>query len=121
MTDREKLVELIRNVYVNIPPQIYRAVVDDTAAAVIADHLLANGVVVPPCKVGDVVFAIKDGAIFSGEVRYVIWNHNKNHGLHREIALNPNPYFSIGASFEDFGKTVFLTREEAEAALKEGK
>ena len=41
---REKLIALIGNTYVAIPPQIYRAVADDTAAAVIADHLIANGV-----------------------------------------------------------------------------
>lgn len=44
MTDREKLIELIRNTYVSIPPHVYKAAVDDTATAVIADHLLANGV-----------------------------------------------------------------------------
>ena len=43
---RETLIALIRNTYVSIPPLTYRAVMDDTAAAVIADHLLANGVVV---------------------------------------------------------------------------
>lgn len=28
------------------------------AAEIIADHLLANGVIVPPCKVGDTVYGI---------------------------------------------------------------
>lgn len=46
MTDREKLVGLIRNCYVSIPPRTYRATTDDTAAVVIADHLLAHGVTV---------------------------------------------------------------------------
>lgn len=66
---REKLIELIKSVYVNIPPQIYRAVVDDTAAAVIADHLLACGVIVLPCKVGDEVWV--KGHRFPAEVECI--------------------------------------------------
>ena len=46
MTDREKLTELIRTAYVTIPPHVYKAAVDDTAAAVIADVLISNSVVV---------------------------------------------------------------------------
>jgi hypothetical protein len=45
-TDREKLINWIRNTYVSNPPYTYKATVDDTADAVIADYLIANGVVV---------------------------------------------------------------------------
>lgn len=41
MTDRNRLIELIEEWYKNAPTQY------------LADHLLANGVIVPPCKVGD--------------------------------------------------------------------
>ena len=45
-TNREKLINWIRNTYVSNPPYTYKATVDDTADAVIADYLIANGVVV---------------------------------------------------------------------------
>jgi len=137
MTDREKLVELIGSVYVNIPPQIYRAVVDDTAAAVIADHLLAHGVIVLPCKVGDTVYS-KDGkeceimdicigkneiaAQVNFECDYNCENCAFN-SWHTEFCGENSCDGEWGLAlvpFSEIGKTVFLTREEAEAALKEG-
>lgn len=82
-----------------------------------ADHLLANGVIVPPCKVGDVVYdictifdestlkpktVIKPRIIdFASKVGFII----ESKGL------------VIGE--KEFGKTVFLTKEEAEKAVKE--
>ena len=45
-TDREKLINWIRYTYVSNPPYSHKATVDDTADAVIADILIANGVVV---------------------------------------------------------------------------
>ena len=84
-----------------------------------ADYLLASGVIVPPCKVGDTVFMIKDEKIYDGTVRFLRWESHKDRGVRSDMLANPTPYFAIGASFDDFGKTVFLTKEEAERALKE--
>ena len=73
-----------------------------------------------PCKVGDELFFVWNGKIFPAVVRLLLWDYRKDKGVHSEILANPNPYFSIGASFDDFGKTVFLAREEAEKALEGG-
>ena len=106
----------------------------------VADHLLANGVIVPPCKVGDKLYAISDKRIAECTCEEI--------SIHNEISIiadfncdydcNGCPFnawkqdFHTGEyecggeygtwffSLEDFGKTVFLTREEAEAKLKEG-
>ena len=59
MTDRERLIELILNaprtdvVYgdIKLPKPIQ-------TAQTVADNLLANGVIVPPCKVGDKTFLL---------------------------------------------------------------
>ena len=74
--------------------------------------------VVLPCNIGDMLFMIKDGEVYDGAVRFMRWECHKDRGVRSDIAANPNPYFSIGASFDDFGKTVFLTREEAEDMLR---
>ena len=79
-------------------------------SARIADHLLANGVIVPPCKVGDTVYFLMGG--FAEEMKVIRLN----------LALKPNDkhLFDYLTEFDDFGKTVFLTKEEAEQALKGG-
>ena len=61
----------------------------------IADYLLANGVIVPSCKVGDKL--------------YKPWKDKKIGGT---ICYQVN--------IAEVGKTVFLTKEEAEQALKGG-
>ena len=86
----------------------------------IADYLLANGVIVPPCKVGDFVYA-KFSATNDIEC-YVI----------NKVSHNGSNYFDFDAHLEnedgyvvdilefdlvDIGITVFLTEEEAEQAL----
>lgn len=59
MTEREKLIELLKTP--NKGEQLMQmgvdigAYQDDCIEAMIADYLLANGVIVPPCKVGDTV------------------------------------------------------------------
>ena len=87
----------------------------------LADYLLANGVIVPPCKVGDKVYVVDytrlGNMIFECEVEEISHfsygtYYYLNWGLHI-------PRFKA-CQEDSFGKTVFLTREEAEQALKGG-
>lgn len=116
---RDRLIELI------VSADISLFGTDKPYAEVYADHLLANGVIVPPCKVGGTVYmpwewnSLKGIAFF--EVTHIIID-----GLHAYIKTNfytddedyYNAYGCGRFEFDDFGKTVFLTREEAEKALK---
>ena len=72
-------------------------------------------IVVLPCKVGDVVYG------FHGEKTILPmvakWIETNTDGWC--IAVQYVPMAPRFYRFSDFGKTVFLTREEAEAALKE--
>ena len=72
-------------------------------------------VVVPPCKVGDVVYG------FHGEKTILPmvakWIETNTDGWC--IAVQYTPMAPRFYRFSDFGKTVFLTREEAEKALAE--
>lgn len=115
MTERERLIELLKDGGVRDFPYVNA----------LADHLLANGVIVPPCPIThDSLFAIVD-----------LYNRKKIVG--QTIAKYDIDYIIIGFSgkpiyrccnasnewmdFEgdEIGKTVFLTREEAEKALEE--
>ena len=76
----------------------------------LVDYLLENCVIVPPCKVGDVVW---NRVLEPHKVVSIEWYSPKVMHLHCE-----HHTFSVGK--RSLGKTVFLTREEAEQALKEG-
>ena len=115
MTEREKLIELIQNA------------VDGCAkhwAEVIADHLLANGVIVPPCKVGNNVWWVTDMCDENGDeylgiyVGKVVSFSLQKEGLWAYCRYEGGlTYWHLVADY--FGKTVFLTKEEAEKALME--
>lgn len=76
-------------------------------------------VLVPPCKVGDTVYIIIHGKIYEGEVYHI--SYSDYYGKVTSAVRTKIDFLtaSIGAAFEDFGKTAFRAREEAEAALKE--
>jgi hypothetical protein len=94
----------------------------------IADHLLAEGVIVPPCKVGDVVYAphwhwgtyIK-GDIMPYQITNITITQNKKGEWTKkyramEIKNGKTIDWQLNFEFDELGKTLFLTREEAEKA-----
>lgn len=74
--------------------------------------------VVLPCKVGDTIYKLFCGDIVELEVeRIVCWSSGYwKMNAHTEYSRADWKGFEI--DFPDFGKTVFLTREAAEATLK---
>lgn len=75
-------------------------------------------VVVPPCKVGDTVFARLDNIskyVFECKVKQIVV------GNIGSVTFAPigAPEREYDVSLRGFGKTVFRTREEAEKALQE--
>lgn len=114
MTSKEKITAILK---------AYTQKHNISASSVIleeyAEELLANGVIVPPCKVGDMVYFIIDDEI-SGKA--YIDSQRINDVSTRGIFVSTSTLEENCDSFEpysDFGKTVFLTKEEAEQALKE--
>lgn len=74
----------------------------------LADYLLANGVIVPPCKVGSKVYWQNMGGKITEATVIKLLQARVDNGFEYDIP------------FEEIGKTIFLTREEIEAKLKEG-
>lgn len=116
---------------------------DHCMIACIADHLLANGVIVPPCKANDKIFALgaENGVLQIKECTVDYLGFEDANSLEVRVMFECDDdcegcYFSswsqmhcgewtCGGEYgegvipiDDFGKTVFLTREEAEQALK---
>jgi len=81
--------------------------------------------VILPCKVGDTVYV--NGVLGCGEAeryRVIRVDYHSTLGTGRnefyiEALLCANPDSSIGFYDKQFGKTVFLTKAEAETKLKE--
>lgn len=95
---------------------------------VIADKMLSDGWFRPPCKVGQTVYRIVEMStgVTSKHAAFVC--DGKLHGtitpckptikrFIRRVTVTKN---NIVDCCENYGKTVFLTKEEAEAALKGG-
>lgn len=74
-----------------------------------------------PCKVGDVLYFAHHDRVISSEVFSAKYHAEaENHGVFiRERLTIDVEGISAEIDFCDIGKTVFLTRKEAEAKLKE--
>lgn len=104
---KERLVELISDYpcMSTAEENFMESIADD-----LADYLLANGVIVPPCKVGDTVYEIVQGEISETEaVGFLVCQDGA-------ILLITKHFFPLS---REIGETVFLMREEIEAKLKE--
>ena len=128
VTERERLIELLKND--NCPSSFVCDAnckyinSENCLAERIADYLLDNGVIVPPVKVGDIVYTncsmqgwymkLKDRPY---EARVVFIGINgKDNFMNVAFFKNDN---MLSFKFSEIGKTVFLTREEAEKVLVE--
>ena len=151
-SDRDRLIELLSNkqqygIATEEPPEAIYTIENHQ----VADHLLANGVIVPPCNVGDMVYVIKYCRCGNPEAYELKHCHkkdtkktpkvlgsimkqqygmrpSKNYDWHKGRGFVWQPigticYKIIQKPFKlewliEIGKTVFLTREEAEAELR---
>lgn len=114
---KDRLIELIKQGYL-------KAGMVSTYEEAIADHLLANGVIVPPVKLGQKVWFlyVNLDEIIEATVVNIEYNHFTSPKEWITIEyLSPVIGKHNYTSRVDLmlGKTVFLTREEAEAALAE--
>lgn len=78
------------------------------------DYLIENGVIVPPCKVGQIVWLVRDGKIEETTVEKIVL---KDKGLYLKLLCNS----FYETTCRSIGKTVFFTREEAEKVLERSK
>jgi len=94
----------------------------------IADHLLANGVIVFPVKVGDIVFAKQEWDEFVTEYQvtnFFVSQNKKGEWTKKYCAMKffdgKTIDWRLDFSFDEIGKTVLLAREEVEAKLERRK
>lgn len=118
MEQRERLIELLLNVDYALDTDGRKA---RDSAEFIADYLLANGVIVPPCKVEDTVYFDSCGYHDSAEIDGI---HIDAQGIsftwvQYDVGVDITELWDEGDfDIEEIGKTVFLTREEAEREIE---
>lgn len=121
MTEREKLKKLL----LESEPIHERDLDDDLVDGeieAIADHLLSNGVIVPPVKTGQTVYPLNADPRFRAFVEKIEQTTN---GLYFEwvqydVGVDCTECWDEeGFDVEDIGKTVFLDETEYLIALKE--
>ena len=108
MTERERLIEIC---------DTNNGWVDEVPAEKFADYLLANGVIVPPCKVGDSCYPLpryktpiveRKISRITYSKRNIIIGYYENDGQWRPPLRT-----------RTLGEDVFLTKEETKKALEE--
>ena len=117
-TDRDRLIEIIRDKAFSTEYERYNSF---EWAEHFADYLLANGVIVPPCKVGDKIYKITRNKVKECEVVFIGISADEKCSYFNfvENYADGTFYKSYSMVFDVIGKTVFLTKEEAEEKLKE--
>ena len=120
MTDRERLIDLIKKAEKQELLDFFTADLDEAidmsggtqfngTVEHLTDYLLEHGVIVLPCKVGDTIYQTDGVRIYTSTIYEITYTANK------VIFVTENVVFDERA----INNSIFLTREEAEKALKE--
>ena len=123
MDQRDRLIELIKNapttdtVYGDI--KLKKPI---RTVQTIADHLLANGVIVPPCMAGDTVYPLNADRRFRAIIEKIEINANGLlfYWVQYDVGVDCTECWDEDLfTIDDIGKTVFLDETEYLIALKE--
>ena len=103
MTDRNKLIEILQDTL-----HEWECDVSIKTLTEITEHLIENGVICLPCKVGDKIYQTDGIRTYESTIREI------------EISSTNTVYYTENVAFDDraIGNSIFLTREEAEKALE---
>ncbi|MBO5969139.1 MAG: hypothetical protein J6S14_11660 [Clostridia bacterium] len=109
----DRLVELLYRAHHNASCVLNEGCSEDDAIEEEARYLIANGVLVPPCNVNDTIYRCGDPIkkVYDWQIEHI-----EIYGDEVVFVDDSDNTFTE----DDIGKTVFLTKEEAERALKGG-
>lgn len=104
---RDKLIELIKEA----KKHTKGANCDIERNMIFADYLLENGVILLHCNVGSIVYETDGVIIYESHINEIYIDD------HSKII-----YYTDGIAFDEtaIGRSIFLTKEEAEQKLKGG-
>lgn len=129
---RDELAEIIRNAHFAAHPAMQFGYPE-------ADALIRAGMILPPCKVGDTVWCISETKVVAATVDSITYDRRQECCVELNFRCEADcegcPFADWSQSYcgewvcsgeygcttaggESFGKTVFLSRKEAEEALE---
>ena len=117
MTQKERLVELLKggSKFLTDGDIYFSKDVEN-----LADYLLSNGVIVPPCKVGEHLWVLdtdgrpREMVLDKPDIRCVCAKENEHCMATCDSPMTGVCAYRLRNDGTDIGKSVFLTREEAE-------
>ena len=117
---RDRLVELLKGAETKVTERLSKPLALEEWLGIYADHLIENGVIVPPMKLGQMCFK-PHYSNWSDEVRqYRVSSITQKADGSFKMRLTDLITKSVFEITPDkLGKTVFLTKEQAEQKLKE--
>ena len=108
---RDRLIKLLQN-FADGTYTSNGTITDGTKVDDVVDYLIANGVIVPPCKVGDTVYYVHKS-------EHKITTHKvTNIYVGKSMTISAKGLWSTIKPHE-FGWLFYTSKEEAETALKE--
>ena len=120
MTERERLIELLKKAPYGANAITLSDKHKDSILGEIADYLLENGVRVPPVVVGATVYEFRHKAIYNG--RRTDSGIDTKRMLKMAVSRGDDIYISAKpyakSDFLRIGNTIFLTLEEADEELQ---
>lgn len=125
---RDRLIELLEKAIKYADENYPKRYINGKYCELMADFLLANGVIVPPCKVGDYVYCIiakggiAGGLIYTGhiikrKVDKLIYDGSRWEMMSDRVY--PDFKDGNGLIYSYFGDLAFANEEEAKARLEE--
>ena len=87
---------------------------DRCVTEILVDRLIANGAILPPCKVGDVVYLPIKTDWGTIEIYEIVEVGQDRNGIYFRVYDEEQEKIYL----EELGKTVFLTEQEAREALR---
>ena len=113
---RERLIELIKKVPYGVS---VGATFERHFCEKVADHLIANGVILPPCYIGQPVWEVYKwftGKVEVREGKISMLQQKADKTWKIRVSINSSVY---DITVDKIGKTIFLSREEAEKRQEE--
>lgn len=115
---RDRLVELLYRAHHNASCVMNEGGSEEEILEEEARYLLKYGAILPPCKVGDTVWFELYGQIESAVIYHCTCELSRKGCFLSGAYAKDTRGLELSFNENSIGKTVFLTREEAEQALK---
>ena len=106
-----------KKTYDNLCKEIAEEIAKCPSTDMIRDAKTTNTVVKPPVEIGDTVYFIMNGEVYKTTVVLLSWTQYSDKSIRSEIRGEVCPFHTFGATWDEWGKVVFGTEEEAKIML----